>query len=120
MVARLHVRPADPERTGSEVFRGVLYLDARRLIGAALQEVRATLFGTERRYLSVWLHPDDGRLLREQVLLELDPIGRPLYRFCLETLYMYDPQTSTDHPPHLLAFCRHAPEDLIALKPDDR
>ena len=120
MVARLHVRPADPERTGPEAFQGMLYLDARRLIGAVLQETHATLFSTERRFLRVWLRPDDGRLLREQILLELDPLGRPPYRFCLETLYMYDPQTSIAPPPHLPAFCRHAPEDLMALKPDDR
>ncbi len=119
-VARLHVRPADPERAGPEAFQGMLYLDARRLIGAVLQETHATLFGTERRLLSVWLHPDDGRLLREQVLLELDPLGRPPYRFCLETQYLYDPQAPADPPSHLPAFCRHAPEDLMALKPDDR
>jgi len=119
-VARLHVRPADPERTGPEAFQGMLYLDARRLIGAVLQETHATLFGTERRFLSVGLHPDDGRLLREQLLLELDPPGRPPYRFCLETRYIYGTQAPADPPSHLPAFCRHAPEDLMALKPDDR
>ncbi len=120
-VARLHVRPANPERTGPESFQGALYLDIRRLIGARLLDAHTTLFGTERRFLGVWLHPDDGRLLREQLLFEIDPLGRPPYRFCLETQYRYDTQTPIDRPAHPSDFfCQQALEDLMALKPDDQ
>lgn len=105
-VTRLFVGPAHPTHATSGTFQGVLYLDAQRLVGAELQESHATLFSSEHRYVSIWLHPADGRLRQEQFLLELNALGMPTYRFCLETRYAYADRVSVDPRSMFLGFCR--------------
>ncbi|SHK73035.1 hypothetical protein [Rhodothermus profundi] len=104
-VTRLLVLPATVKRAASASLQGVLYLKQQHLVGAELEEAWTTLFGTERRYLSVWLHPADGRLLREQLLIEVDPPTAPPYRFCLETQYVYPDRAPVERfpPPYLRA-----------------
>ncbi|MDQ7040479.1 MAG: hypothetical protein Q9M35_06020 [Rhodothermus sp.] len=105
-IARLRVYTADTAQTASSAtLQGMLYLDGQQLIGVELQESHTTLFSTERRYLSIWLNPNDRRLVREQLILEVDPIGWPPYRFCVETQYTYGAQATHAEILQASGFC---------------
>ncbi len=105
-IARLRVYAVDTANDASSMaLQGILYLDEQQLIGAELQELYTTFFSKERRYLSLWINPNDRRLVREQLILEVDPIGWPPYRFCLETQYTYGTQATQAKPLQAFDFC---------------
>ncbi len=111
-IARLRVYAVDTAHAASSVpLQGILYLDGQQLIGAELQESYTTFFSKERRYLSLWLNPNDKRLVREQLILEVDPIGWPPYRFCLETQYTYGAQATRAETLRASDFCSFLPAD---------